>query len=98
MIRPPPRSTLFPYTTLFRSIFAVTSSDGTSSSVTVNILGSDDPASISGTSTGSVTEAGGTSNGTAGTPTATGTLTLVRVGKPSPPLQAPWNGAGSLPR
>src|SRR2546425_6639979 len=27
MIRRPPRSTLFPYTTLFRSILAVTSSD-----------------------------------------------------------------------
>src|SRR6185295_5628565 len=43
--------------------------------VTITIHGTNDAAVISGTSTGSVTEAGGVANGTAGTPTATGTLT-----------------------
>ena len=37
--------------------------------------GTNDAAVISGTSTGAVLEAGGTTNGTVGTPTATGTLT-----------------------
>ncbi|MCP3390548.1 VCBS domain-containing protein [Bradyrhizobium sp. CCGB12] len=56
--------------------FSVASSDGTTSSVTINILGTDDPATMSGTATGSVIEAGGVNNALAGTPTATGTLTL----------------------
>jgi len=46
------------------------------SSVTVKILGTNDAASISGTSTGSVLEAGGIANATPGSPTATGTLTI----------------------
>jgi VCBS repeat-containing protein len=53
----------------------VTSADGTSQVITVTIAGANDAAVISGTITGAVTEAGGVSNGTAGTPTATGTLT-----------------------
>src|SRR2546430_7877657 len=36
MIRRPPRSTLFPYTTLFRSVFASLNAD--SSKVTVNVV------------------------------------------------------------
>src|SRR5205085_18653 len=55
--------------------FTVTTVDGTAQVVTVTINGSNDAAVISGTATGSVTEAGGVSNGTAGTPTASGTLT-----------------------
>ncbi|WFU22125.1 VCBS domain-containing protein [Bradyrhizobium sp. CB1717] len=60
----------------YTDTFSVASADGTTSSVTINILGSDDPATMSGTTTGSVIEAGGIANAVAGTPTATGTLTL----------------------
>jgi large repetitive protein len=63
--------------------FAVTSADGTTSSVTIKILGTDDAAVISGVSSGSVVEAGGVSNGTAGTPTATGTLAISDVDSPA---------------
>src|SRR5260370_11150059 len=62
MIRRPPTSTLFPYTTLFRS-------------VTVTIHGTNDAAVVSGDITGNVVEAGGVANATAGTPTPTRTLT-----------------------
>ena len=55
--------------------FTVTAADGTSQLVTFTINGTNDAAVISGTITGSVTEAGGVANGTPGTPTATGTLT-----------------------
>src|SRR4051794_27762277 len=113
MIRRPPRSTLFPYTTLFRSgvwtyslnnadaavialnstganttlsdSFTVTTVDGTQQTVTVTINGANDAAVIAGTATGTVTEAGSsavyssagvaTVTPAAGTPTATGTLT-----------------------
>ncbi|MBR1177225.1 VCBS domain-containing protein [Bradyrhizobium sp. KB893862 SZCCT0404] len=60
----------------YTDIFSVSSSDGTTSSVTINILGTDDPATMSGTTTGSVVEAGGVANAVPGTPTATGSLTL----------------------
>ena len=50
--------------------FTVTTVDGTPQVVTITITGSNDLAVISGTTTGSVTEAGSTP----GTPTATGTL------------------------
>ncbi|WP_158271680.1 VCBS domain-containing protein [Limnohabitans sp. 2KL-1] len=53
----------------------VATADGTQQVITVSILGTNDAAVISGTSTGAVLEAGGTTNGTVGTPTATGTLT-----------------------
>ncbi|MBE0600111.1 MAG: hypothetical protein IH568_02245, partial [Burkholderiaceae bacterium] len=55
--------------------FTVTTVDGTAQLVTVTINGSNDAALISGTSTGSVIEAGGAFNSIPGTPTATGTLT-----------------------
>ncbi|MBR0778071.1 VCBS domain-containing protein [Bradyrhizobium diazoefficiens] len=67
----------------YTDTFSVASADGTTSSVTINILGSDDPARMTGTTTGTVTEAGGVANAVAGTPTATGTLTLVDVDTPS---------------
>jgi VCBS repeat-containing protein len=57
--------------------FTVTTVDGTAQTVTITINGSNDAAVISGTVTGSVTEAGGVANGTPGMPTATGTLTDV---------------------
>ena len=52
--------------------FTVTTIDGTAQVVTVTINGTNDAAVISGTTTGSVIEAG---HATPGTPTATGTLT-----------------------
>jgi len=61
----------------------VTSVDGTSRVVTVTINGANDVAVISGTSTGSVTEASGLANAIAGTPTATGTLTATDVDNPA---------------
>src|SRR5258708_9440290 len=42
MIRRPPRSTLFPYTTLFRSIFGERRKDGVSVSVLTNSLAATD--------------------------------------------------------
>ena len=65
-------------TTTTTASFTVTVSDGTLSAnqtFTVTIHGTNDPAIISGTVTGSVIEAGGVANATPGTPTATGTLT-----------------------
>ena len=59
--------------------FTVTTVDGTAQVVTVTISGSNDAAIISGTTTGSVIEAGGA---TPGTPTATGTLTDTDVDNP----------------
>ncbi|WP_189635561.1 VCBS domain-containing protein [Rhizobium grahamii] len=54
----------------------VTSEDGTTTTVTVDILGTNDAAVIGGTMTGSVTEAGATGPGT---PTATGDLNSTDV-------------------
>ena len=65
-------------TTTTTASFTVTVSDGTLSAnqtFTVTIHGTNDPAIISGTMTGSVIESGGIANATPGTPTATGTLT-----------------------
>ena len=55
--------------------FTVATIDGTQQVVTVTVNGANDAAVVSGTSTGSVAEAGGVSNATPGTPTTTGTLT-----------------------
>src|SRR5207248_2620443 len=52
--------------------FTVTAVDGTAQQVSITVNGSNDAAIISGTSTGSVIEAGGAAPGT---PIATGTLT-----------------------
>ena len=55
--------------------FTVTTADGTQQVVRVAINGTNDVAVISGTTSGSVIEAGGLNNATAGTATSTGTLT-----------------------
>jgi len=55
--------------------FTVTTVDGTAQVVTITITGTNDKAVISGTTTGSVVEAGGVANAAPGAPTATGTLT-----------------------
>ncbi len=59
--------------------FTVTTIDGTPQVVTITIDGTNDAAIISGTTTGSVIEAGGDAYGT---PTATGTLTDTDVDNP----------------
>ena len=56
--------------------------DGTAQLVTITINGANDAAVISGTASGSVTEAGGVANGTPGTPTATGDLNSTDVDNP----------------
>ena len=67
--------------------FTYTTTDGTATSapatVTVNVAAVNDAAIISGTSTGTVIEASGTSNAILGTPTATGTLTDTDVDNPA---------------
>ena len=47
--------------------------------MTITINGANDTAVITGTATGTVVEAGGVNNGTAGTPTATGDLNSTDV-------------------
>ena len=59
--------------------FTATTVDGTQQMVTITINGTNDAAVISGTVSGSVTEAGGVANGTPGTPTATGDLNSTDV-------------------
>ncbi len=60
--------------------FPVTVSDGHGSSntqnITITITGTNDVPTIAANTTGGVTEAGGTANGTAGTPTVTGDVSL----------------------
>ncbi len=65
--------------------FVITVSDQTlsaSETFTIAINGVNDAAIISGTTTGSVIEAGGVANATPGTPTTTGTLTDTDVDNP----------------
>ncbi|MBR1177359.1 VCBS domain-containing protein, partial [Bradyrhizobium sp. KB893862 SZCCT0404] len=58
----------------------VKSADGTASQVIdVTVTGSNDNATITGTATGAVTEAGGVNNGNAGSPNASGTLAVQDV-------------------
>src|SRR3569832_71307 len=59
--------------------FKVVTTDGTVQLITVTIQGSNDAAVITGTSTGTLVEAGGVSNGAAGTPTASGDLNAADV-------------------
>src|SRR2546429_627602 len=78
MIRRPPRSTLFPYTTLFRS--TAVSSDGTASQlVTVTIHGTNDVPVIGGVSTSDVTEDNGSVGIVATNLTTGGALTIADV-------------------
>jgi VCBS repeat-containing protein len=57
----------------------VTSIDSTQTSIDVKVNGSNDTAVISGSATGTVTEAGGLNNATAGTPSASGTVNVTDV-------------------
>src|SRR5206468_778138 len=80
----------------YTDTFDVQSADGTHTSVTINILGTNDAAIISGTTTGSVIEAGGVANGTPGTPTASGTLTDTDVDNTANSFQAVAAGAAII--
>ena len=62
--------------------FTATTVDGTQQLVTITINGTDDAAVISGTVSGSVTEAGGAANATPGIPIATGDLNSTDVDNP----------------
>src|SRR5207248_109655 len=81
--------------------FTVTTVDGTARVVTVTINGTNDDAMNSATAKGSVSEAGGVANGTAGTPAASGTLTDSDVDNAAnsftavPAGAAPTNGSGT---
>jgi VCBS repeat-containing protein len=66
-----------------------------SDTATINITAVNDPAAISGTTSGSVTEAGGVNNGTAGTPAATGTLTDTDVDNSANTFNAVAAGAAT---
>jgi VCBS repeat-containing protein len=68
--------------------FTVLTQDGTSQTVTVTIHAQNDAAVITGTATGSVTEAGGVNNGTVGTPSATGNLDSTDVDNTADAWQA----------
>ena len=73
-------------------------SDGTVStpaSVSWTVTGTNDVAVITGTSTGAVTEAGGVNNATAGTPSASGTLTITDVDTGQKALAVPATLAGT---
>lgn len=79
--------------------FTVTTADGTAQVVTITINGSNDAAVVSGTTTGSVVEAGGVANGTPGTQIATGTLTDVDPDNTSntfTPVSTPRTSAGGF--
>ncbi|MEO8547483.1 MAG: VCBS domain-containing protein, partial [Sphingomicrobium sp.] len=67
--------------TLYTDTFSVASADGTLTSVTINITGTNDAAVISGAASGSVIEAGSANGG--GTPSATGLLTDSDVDNPA---------------
>ena len=74
--------------------FTAVTVDGTQQLVTITINGTNDAAVISGTVSGSVTEAGGVANGTPGTPTATGNLNSTDVDNPTDV----WEPVGTLLR
>src|SRR5207248_2559445 len=77
---------------------SVSSTDGTATQIIdVTVNGSNDNASIAGTATGSVTEAGGINNGTAGTPTANGTLTVTDVDAGQAVFATPPSLAATFP-
>src|SRR5260221_398060 len=68
--------------------FTVLTADGTEQAVTITIHGTNDAAVVSGTTSGSVTEAGGVANADSGIPTANGTLTDTDVDNPANSFQA----------
>ena len=75
--------------------FTVLTEDGTAQVVTITINAQNDAAVITGTSTGSVTEAGGVGNGAPGTPTATGNLDASDVDNSNDAWQAVGAGGAT---
>jgi VCBS repeat-containing protein len=75
--------------------FTVLSADGTSQLVTVTIDGTNDAAVITGTSVGTVVEAGGLANAIAGTPIATDDLLATDVDNTLDQFQAVAAGAAT---
>ena len=73
---------------------ALGASDSHQVAITVNSV-ANQPAVISGTTSGAVTEAGGVNNGTPGTPTFSGTLTDTDVDNPANTFQAVAAGTAS---
>jgi VCBS repeat-containing protein len=65
------------------------------STLTITVTPVNDPAAISGTTTGTVTEAGGVFNTVTGTPTASGTLTDTDVDNPANTFVAASAGTAS---
>src|SRR5207244_697989 len=63
-------------------------SKGSSATLTINVSGTNDAATITGTASGNVVEAGGFNNGTPGTPSASGTLTVHDVDSGQASFQA----------
>src|SRR5258706_1930792 len=86
MMRRPPRSTLFPYTTLFRSI-------------TVTINGTNDVPVLGGVHLGAVSEDNGAAGGAPLPPMTSGVLTTSDVdqGQSTLELQSPRPGTKHLP-
>jgi VCBS repeat-containing protein len=76
--------------------FTVTAADGTAQLIKVTISGSNNAAVISGTTAGTVIEAGGVANAIAGTPTATGTLTSTDVDGANNAFTAVTTGTSSI--
>jgi VCBS repeat-containing protein len=75
--------------------FTVAGVDGTTKVVSFTVNGANDVAVIGGTATGSVVEAGGTNNAVAGTPSASGTLTIGDADSGQSSFQAPGSVAGT---
>src|SRR5260221_8963875 len=69
--------------------FTVLTADGTEQAVTITIHGTNDAAVVSGTTSGSVTEAGGVANADSGIPTANRTLNHTAVHHPPNSLLSP---------
>ncbi len=74
----------------------VSTSDGKDQQISVTIHAQNDTPAITGTATGSVTEAGGVNNGTPGTPTATGNVDSDDVDNPDDTWQAVAAGTASV--
>ena len=80
---------------LTRQLHGHVSADGTAQVVTVSIDGANDAAVITGSSTGTLVEAGGVANALPGTPTATGDLLATDVDNPLDAFQAVAAGAAT---
>src|SRR5688572_15479160 len=76
--------------------FTVLSADGTAQLVSITINGTNDAAVITGTSSGDRNGAGEGTNGTAGTPTATGDLLATDVDNAADAFQAVAAGAATV--